>query len=104
MNKTLSAIVLYAAVLSALVAFLGAETSFAGEDWRKEFDEVCARTQDAMDLTAMELRSLIERCDKLKPTIEALDDSQRKVFLKRLQMCRDLYAFVLESLESKEGR
>jgi len=101
MNKTLSSVVLRAAALATLVVLLAANAAFAGEDWRKEFDEVCAMTQDAMTLTAEELRGLIERCDKLKPAIEALDESERKVFLKRLQMCRDLYVFVLESKEGK---
>lgn len=101
MNNTRFAVVLRAAALAALVAFVGAGAAFAGDDWRKEFDEVCAMTQDAMNLTMEELRVLIERCDKLRPSIEALDASDRKVFLKRLQMCRDLYAFVLESKEGK---
>ncbi len=71
--------------------------AWAQEDWRKEFDDVCSKTQDAMVFSADELRDLVGRCDRLKPRIEKLDESQRKVYLKRLQMCRDLYLFVLES-------
>ncbi len=74
----------------------------AQEDWRKEFDDVCSKTQDAMVFTTDELRNLVSRCDKLKPQIEKLDESQRKVCLKRLRLCRDLYFFVLESREKKE--
>ena len=77
-------------------------TAFAQEDWKKEFDDVCSKTQDAMVFTSDELRNLVDRCDKLKPQIEKLDESQRKVYLKRLQMCRDLYFFVLESREKKQ--
>ena len=73
----------------------------AQDDWRKEFDDVCSRTQDAMIFSPDELRNLIARCDKLKPTVEKLDETQRKVFLKRLQLCRDLFLFVLESKEKK---
>ncbi len=73
----------------------------AQEDWRKEFDDVCSKTQDAMVFTADNLKNLVDRCDKLKPQIEKLDESQRKVYLKRLQRCRDLYFFVLESREKK---
>jgi len=69
----------------------------ADEDWRREFDEVCAKTQDAMALSVDELRSLVARCEKLKPELAKLDESSRKVFTKRLQACRDLYQFVLES-------
>jgi hypothetical protein len=71
----------------------------ADQDWRKEFDEVCAKTQDAMALGVDELKSLVARCDQLKPQLEKLDESSRKVFTKRLQACRDLYQFVLESRE-----
>lgn len=73
----------------------------AQEEWRKEFDDICAKTQDAMALTTDELKSLIDRCDKLKPLIEELEGAQKKVYLRRLSMCRDLYAFVLESKENK---
>lgn len=70
-------------------------------DWKQEFELVCAQTQDAMSLSADELTSLIARCDRLKPAIEALGPSERKVYSRRLQACRDLYAFVLESLEKR---
>jgi hypothetical protein len=69
----------------------------AREDWRQEFEAVCSRTQDAMTLSAGELRELVARCDALKPAIEKLEETPRKVYLKRLQMCRDLFVFVLES-------
>jgi hypothetical protein len=67
------------------------------QDWKKEFEEVCAKTQDAMALPLKELSTLVDRCDKLKPAIEKLDESQRKVYARRLKVCRDLYQFVIES-------
>jgi hypothetical protein len=67
------------------------------QDWKKEFEEVCAKTQDAMALPLKELESLVARCDRLKPAIEKLDESQRKVYARRLKVCRDLYQFVIES-------
>jgi hypothetical protein len=76
-------------------------TVSAQENWKMEFDQVCSKTQDAMVFNPEELRSLIRRCDTLKPVIEKLDESHRKVTLKRLQMCRDLYQFVLEAKEGK---
>jgi hypothetical protein len=77
------------------------KTASAEDSWRKEFDEVCSRTQDAMVLTTEELRNLVGRCDALKPVIEKLEESHRKVILRRLQMCRELYLFVLETKERK---
>ena len=76
-------------------------TEDAQEDWRREFDNICCKTQDVMEFRAEELRNLIARCDALKPRIEKLDEPKRKVTLKRLQMCRDFYACVLEAKETK---
>jgi hypothetical protein len=76
-------------------------TANAQEDWKKEFEELCAGTQNSGELAADELKKLIDRCDKLKTRIEKLDETQRKVYLKRLQMCHDLYVFMLESKDKK---
>ena len=81
--------------------FLGGEALWAQDDWKKEFEDICSRTEDAMRLTKEELRTLIERCDRLRNLVEKLGETERKVYLKRLQMCRDLYVFVLESKEKK---
>lgn len=72
------------------------------EQWLVEFEDVCSRTFDAMSLTEEELQGLLARCDKLKPVIGQLDETRKKVYAKRLQMCRDLYAFALESKQSKK--
>ena len=68
----------------------------AEESWKQEFEEVCGKTEDSMGMTADELKTLMARCDKLKPLIEAQEETTRKVYLRRLQMCRDLLAYVLE--------
>jgi len=75
------------------------QSVYAEDDWKKEFEEICSRTDDAMSFSKEQLKDLIARCDKLKPTIGALDESTKKVYLRRLQMCRDFLAFVLESKE-----
>jgi len=93
-----------------LAVFISLETLWTGTDmplqggvvlaqegWLKEFEDICAKTQDAMVLSTDELKGLIARCDTLKPLIEKLPETQKKVYLKRLQGCRDLYVFVLES-------
>jgi len=76
-------------------------TAHAEEGWEEEFRVVCGQTDDAMTLSTPELRSLIDRCDRLRARMGQLSDAQRKVFSKRLQMCRDLYAFTLEAKEKK---
>ncbi len=82
-------------------ALTGVDAAFAQEDWKLEFENVCSRTQDAMLLNVDELRSLIARCDKLKSPIETLPETQRKVYLRRLRDCRELYVFVLDSKDKK---
>jgi hypothetical protein len=72
------------------------------EPWQREFDEICGPTHDAMTFTPDELASLIARCDALLPKLQKLDDTRRKVFTNRLQMCRGLYAYVLESKKSEK--
>jgi hypothetical protein len=76
----------------------------AGEGWKDEFADLCSRTQDAMTLPDAELKSLVERCDKLKPAIARLDEPLRKVYGKRLQACRELYQFVLDSRAKEPPR
>jgi hypothetical protein len=71
----------------------------AKDGWRRDFDEVCAKTQDAMSLTSDELRALVARCDKLKPAIDALGETERRVVSRRLKECRNLYQFVHETRE-----
>ena len=65
--------------------------------WKAEYESVCSKTDIAMTLPEEELKGRIARCDQLKPKIEAEEESTRKVYLRRLQMCRDLYKYVLES-------
>ncbi len=81
--------------------FLSPRAALAQDDWKSEFEDICSKTQDSLSLTADELKSLVGRCDALKPRIEKLDEAQKKIYLKRLRMCRDLFAFVLESKEGK---
>lgn len=97
------------AILMALAALLPIEnvpffspgSAYAQDNWKPEFDSICSKTQDADTLTVQELKELITRCDALKARIEKLEESHRKVALKRLQMCRDLFVFMLQSKETK---
>ncbi|MFZ2949694.1 MAG: hypothetical protein WA003_09445 [Desulfuromonadaceae bacterium] len=85
-----------------LSAFASADSPLsAGEEWKKELKELSATTQDAMTLTPDELRSLIARCEALRPVIEKLEEHSRKVYLKRLEMAKKMYLFALESKKSQ---
>ena len=75
----------------------GPPACLAQEEWKAEFDAVCSKTDVAMTLLVEELKELIERCDKLKPRIEAEEESTRRVYLRRLQVCRNFLEYVLDS-------
>ena len=81
-------------------------TAYAQQDWKQEYADICAKTQNAMDLSAAELKDNIDRCDNLQERINELNGSEgateRKVYTKRLKMCRDLYEFTLNYKNIKE--
>lgn len=86
-------------VIAALLASSAAV--FGQDDWKAEFADICSKTDQAMTLSQEEIIVLIERCDRLKPRIEQLEETEKKVYLRRLQLCRNLFAYVLESLKNK---
>jgi hypothetical protein len=69
----------------------------ADETWKADFEKVCGQTDNAADLSTDELKKALEKCDALKSRIEALEPTPRKIYLKRLQMCRNLFQFMLDS-------
>jgi hypothetical protein len=87
------------ALCAVLVAVTPGFGQCAGDDWKKEFQDICSKTDSSMSLPTEELKTLVARCDKLKMVIDSQDESTKKVFRKRLQLCRDLYDFVLKSRE-----
>src|SRR5512140_2707045 len=105
MNRALMIILLSIMICSAFslapVAAPAAVT--AAESWKTEFDAVCGQTDNATSMSVAELKKAVERCDALKPQIEALEATPRKVYLKRLQMCRNLFTYMLES-KDKEAK
>jgi len=103
MKKTflylLLAIMLSAGSLPVLhVEALAAESI---ESWKAEFDAVCGLTDNAAEMTVDDLKKALERCAALKPKIEALDATPRKIYLKRLQMCTNLFTYLLEGKGEK---
>ena len=91
---------LLAVACCAALAF--ATPARSADDWRAEFDATCAKTDTAMHLSVSELVALTEACDRLEKVIARLDETERKVFKKRLQMCRNLYLFVLETKRNEQ--
>lgn len=88
-----------ACAIGFLLVVLPGGIALPEEEWRPEFEAVCGKTDVSMTLSKEELRDLIARCEKLESRIGAEEESLRKVYLRRLKMCRDLFAYVLESRE-----
>ena len=85
-------------ILAACFSLVISLQTASGDDgWRSDFDATCAQSNDAMALSVTEPKKLIEQCDSLQKVIESQEETVRKVFMKRLQMCRNLYVFVLET-------
>ena len=71
------------------------------EEWKTEADAVCSNTDVAMTLSVGEMKDVVGRCVQMKTHIESQEESTRKVYLRRLQMSRDLYQYVLVSKEPR---
>lgn len=71
------------------------------EEWKTEADAVCSNTDVAMTLSVGEMKDVVGRCVQMKTHIESQEESTRKVYLRRLQMSRDIYKYVLEIKERK---
>lgn len=85
-------------VIFMSIYILGYVAIVATQEWKDEFDSICSMTDVATSLTKEELKTLIERCDRLKTTIEGLpDETQRKIYQRRLHMCRELFVYVLKT-------
>ena len=93
-----SPLLLAAAGLLAVSLSLGqAGAQEQAADWRGEFEAVCVKTDLALSLSSEELSDLVARCDRLAERIGAEGESVRKVYLKRLNSCRALFIYVLET-------
>jgi hypothetical protein len=87
----------FAVVVIAGILLFGAGVSHSSEEWKVEFEAVCSKTDVLTEMSEAEIASLLERCDKLATSLDAENESFRKVNLRRLKNCRDLISFMLDS-------
>jgi len=99
MKKNRGRVAALVAATGFLLTLISAGPARAQEpaDWRVEFEAVCGTTDASMSFTVEQLTDLIARCEKLAERIGAEEETVRRVYLRRLKMCRDLLAYVLES-------
>jgi hypothetical protein len=103
MKKGMVRLMSAACAISLLLGFLLPTIVWSEEDWKSEFEEVCSKTDTSMTLSKEELKGLITRCENLEVRIGAEDESVRKVYLRRLKICSDFFAYMLESKEAESG-
>jgi hypothetical protein len=93
------------ALAGCLTIFINLQAAFSEDTWRTDFDATCAQSNNAMTLSVNELKMLIERCDHLQKIVESQEETIRKVYSKRLQMCKKLYVFILETkIQEKQSK
>jgi hypothetical protein len=83
------------------VALLNPGIALPEDTWLNEFDAVCSQTGDAMDMTKDQLKRLLDRCYRLQSDIEKQDEITKKVYLKKLKSCRELYEFVIATKDKQ---
>lgn len=91
------------ALVPLLLAALWCAPALGEEAWLADFEQICSQTGEAMNLSVAELNAKLARCAELQKVIETRDESVRKVYLKRLQLCRNLYAYVLEHKKGEQA-
>ena len=91
-------------ITATLLALALAQPLWAEEAWQATFDETCSKSNQAMTMSVQELRDLLAKCDALQKVIETQEESVRKVYLKRLSLCRNLYAYMLEYKQSNPAK
>ena len=82
---------------------LGAVPAALATTWEDAFAQVVAETDRAATLSREDLQRLVAECDRLRPGIEALPETPRKVYRRRLERTRELYLFALEAMELPVG-
>jgi hypothetical protein len=88
--------------------FLGLSPVQAGQEpnWKEEYGAVCSETQGAVSLSVGELQEYIFRCEKVQERLDELNGSnggtEKKVYARRLKMCRDVYEYTLQYKNREE--
>ena len=72
--------------------------------WREEFQRLCNYTEVAHTLSVEELQQLVKDSDVLLEKLKALEAPEVKVYIFRLNKCRNMYKYTLDVKEVQEKR
>ena len=91
-------------IVGSLLLGLSTVSALEGE-MADEFVTLSSMTQQAMELSPLELGALVERCDRLLEQTASLKASEKKITRKRIERLRKLFLYVLSSKSvAKEER
>ena len=78
--------------------------TFADElDWKQEFERICIQVESAGERSGNQLRQLIDDSERLLEQLAEVDEPRVKIYVQRLQRCRDFFTFMLQAREPKES-
>ena len=103
-NKNLTHLATKGFIVASLLtlATVSATATYAGDEWKPSFEEICSKVQATDNLSTAELTTLIQKADKLIPVIQSSDSPSKKVYVLRLKKCRSLFEFIIETKKSPE--
>ncbi len=67
----------------------------ASTTWKEEFERICRQTQTASSLSAEQLQQLVDASDTLLEQLAHIGNPQGKVYVFRLENCRNFFVYLL---------
>lgn len=64
--------------------------------WKEAFERICAQTEVATSLSKEQLEKLVSDADVLIGELRDVEDPWAKVYIFRLEKCRDFFEFTLQ--------
>jgi hypothetical protein len=101
-NKKLTHLATKGLIVACLLSLATVSATYAGDNWKPSFEEICSKVQATDNLSTAELTALVEKADKLMPVIQASDSPSKKVYLLRLKKCRSLFEFIIDTKKNPE--
>lgn len=99
-RRALNAVIWVSLPVILVICFTG--LSFADEEsWKKQYNRLCGKSHEAVSMTEEDLASHIKQCDELLRTIDQSDYLRKKIYLFRIEKCRNFYQFLIDS--KKDG-
>ena len=72
-------------------------------DWKQEFERICIQVESAGERSGNQLRQLIDDSERLLEQLAEVDEPRVKIYVQRLQRCRDFFTFMLQAREPEES-